>query len=139
MLFKPTLKSNSITNAIRTFDTVRGDALEVAVEIKPGSAKAFGLRLRSPVPGQGDVVIRQTSTGLNVAGREVPYVHPAGQVFKSRLFLDKSVLEAFIADGQITVSRVVYPSTSDLRLEVFAEEGDIQLQKLEVWNMRPVW
>jgi sucrose-6-phosphate hydrolase SacC (GH32 family) len=161
------LKDFALTNAARILETVRGDMVEVVVAIKPGTARAYGMRLRTapppvvrrpvpppskrnplqrppeppppePVPPDpGAVVIRQSLLGLNVAGREIPYIPPAGQAFKCRLFFDKSVLEAFIEDGRCVVSRVVYPPTSDLRVEVFAEDGTIQVEQLEAWNLRP--
>ena len=84
-------------------------------------------------PGRGPV------GRLNVAGREVPFSLAPGEVFKLQFFFDKSVLEAFAGDGRIAVTRVVYPPSPDLRVELFAEGGTIQVQKLEGYEMTPVW
>lgn len=133
------LKNAAVTSASKVVDGVRGDLLEVSAEIKPGIAKSFGLRLRGVASGAEELVIRYSPGLLNVAGREIPYTLPAGQIFTCRFFFDRSVLEAFFDESRIAVTRVLYPSTSDLRLEVFADEGDIQVQKLEAWPVRPVW
>jgi beta-fructofuranosidase len=131
--------TNRIDRSARTLDLVRGDMLEVMAEIKPGTARAFGLRLRGGISTREELLIRCTPEILHVAGKDIPVRHPPGGVFKCRFFFDRSVLEAFFDDGRIAVTRVVLPSTPDLRVEMFAEDGDVTAQKFEAWTMRPAW
>ena len=135
--FKPV----ALTNSTRLLDGPRrqplGNALELLAEIKPGTATNFGVRLRGAVPGPADLVIRYSPGRLNVAGRAVPYTHPAGEVFILRLFLDKSVLETFIDGGRVALTQVIPPVAADLRAEIFAEGGAIFVPRGEAWEMRP--
>jgi sucrose-6-phosphate hydrolase SacC (GH32 family) len=133
------MRPAGLTNAARVLEGLHGDALDVTIEIKPGTATAFGVRLRGPEAAPGDVVIRRAPGLLNVAGRAVPCISNPGEVFKFRFLLDKSVLEAFVGDGQIAVTRVIYPPSPNLQVEVFAEGGTIQVQRLEGYEMRSIW
>jgi spore coat protein H len=137
------VKPVTLTNSTRFLDNPRGrqlgNALELRAEILPGTATNFGVRLRGAQPGAADIVVRYTPGRLNVAGREVAYTHPAGTVFTLRLFLDKSVLETFIDDGQLVVTQVIAPAAADVRPEIFAEGGTVLVQQFETWEMRPLW
>jgi|GEM_PF-412738 len=114
------------------------DALEAIIEIKPGTASSFGLRLRSPATNAQAIVIRQTANQLNVAGVEIPHQLPAGADFKLHLFFDKSLLEIFADDGRLVLTRVVASPAQALQIEVFAEGGDITIQRVESWTIRPL-
>ena len=133
------LKPVFLTNSVRALEGPRAAALDLQVEIKPAGATNFGVRLRGAERGTNDIIVRYTPGRLNVAGREVPYTLPAGEVFKLRLLFDRSLLEAFVGGGQIAVTRVVMPPATDLRAEVFAEGGVIQAQRFECWEMRGNW
>ena len=58
---------------------------------------------------------------------------------KLQVFIDKSVLEVFINDGEMSVSRVEYPGVNDLGVSVFAEEGEVTLNSFNAWNMKSIW
>ncbi len=128
--------TNHIDRTARMLDLVRGDMLEVLAEIKPGTARVFGLRLRGGASGREEILIRCAPEILHVAGKEIPRRHAPGEIFKCRFFFDRSVLEAFFDDGRLAVTRVVLPSTPDLRVEMFAEDGDITAQRFEAWTLR---
>ena len=121
-------------------DGARGDALEIKAEISPGQADAFGLKVRCAADGEEGISVRYADGVLNVAGTEVPLVLEGGSgTLKLHLFLDKSVLEAFIDEGRAAVTRVHYPGEADLAIAAFAENGDAVLKSLDVWQMKPIW
>mgnify|MGYP000061883755 CR=1 FL=1 len=133
------LKPGMLNSTNRVLEGLRGDALEAVLEIKPGSAAAFGVRLRGAAASPADPVLRYASGRLAVNGREWPFALAAGEVFKLRLFFDRSLLEAFVGEGKLAIAQVVYPAAADLRLEVFSEGGDIQVQRLDGYALRPAW
>jgi len=49
-----------------------------------------------------------------------------------RLFLDRSVMEVFVNEGQTCATRVIYPGQRDLGIELFAEEGNVALGSLDI-------
>jgi beta-fructofuranosidase len=55
------------------------------------------------------------------------------------VFLDRSVMEVFVNDGQTAVTRVEYSGEEDLGIAVFAEGGKATLKSLDVWQMKSIW
>lgn len=115
-----------------------GDQLEVVAEFIPGTVGACGLKLRSSEDGRRAITLRYADGSLDVGGTVVP-VGRADAAVKLRVFLDRSVMEVFINDGQTAVSRVEYPPLEDLAVGVFAEDGMAVLTSLDVWQMKSVW
>ena len=68
-------------------------------------------------------------------------MRPAGerQPLKLHVFLDRSVIEVFVNDGQTAVTRVEYPGEEDLAVGVFAENGKVTVKLLDVWQMKSIW
>ena len=117
---------------------VNGDMMEIITEFETGSAKAFGLKIRQSDDGKEAITIQYNGDTLNVAGTKVPLNLPSGKL-KLQVFIDKSVLEVFINDGEMSVSRVEYPGENDLGVSVFAEKGDVTLNSFNAWNMKSIW
>ncbi len=120
-------------------DGVGGDTLEIAVEIEPQDARAFGLRVRRSADGARGVAIRWEAGSLDVAGVKVPLeLDGHDKTLRLRVFVDRSVVEVF-ANGRECVTRVVYPEPQDLGVEVFAEDGGVVVKSVEVWEVVPIW
>lgn len=76
---------------------------------------------------------------LNVSGTGVPLEPKGGnKTIKLHVFLDRSVMEVFVAGGRDAVTRVEYPGEEDLGIAVFAENGRAALEFLDVWQMKPI-
>jgi len=128
------------TAGLELIEGVRGRQLEVAARFAPGSAGAFGLKLRSSADGGRAITLRCSGGTLDVAGTAVP-LGPAGEqkTLDLRVFLDRSVMEVFINGGRAAVTRVEYPAEEDQAVGVFAEDGKATLLSLDAWEMRSVW
>lgn len=130
----------SITNESRRLDGVQGDTLEILAEFVPADATAFGLRVRCSQDGRDALSLRYADGILNVAGTETPVVLGEDtKTLKLHVFLDRSVMEVFLDDGRVSVTRVDYPGEEDLGVAVFAENGRVTLKSLDLWHMRPIW
>ena len=112
---------------------------QVATEIDPGDTQTVGLRLR-PVGGeQGEVTVTYHGHTVNAAGTEVPDVACGVQkTLRLQLFFDKSIIELFINDGRQAVTRVAYPGSHDIRVELFANGGKAVVKSAEVWELTRV-
>jgi len=53
------------------------------------------------------------------------------------IFLDRSVLEFFVAGR--TVTERFYPDHRGRLLDAFAEDGKVTLRSLDIWNMNTCW
>jgi beta-fructofuranosidase len=130
----------AVDNEFKLIEGAAGNQLEVIAEFVPGTAAAFGLKLRSSGEGRRGIALRCGSGVLDVAGTEVPL--PLGaeeKTLKLRVFLDRSVMEVFINDGKAAVTRVEYPEENDLAVGVFAENGKATLKSLDLWKMNSIW
>ena len=134
------IENLSITDESKRFDGAQGDTLEIMAEFIPADAAAFGLKVRCSEDGQNTVTLRYADGILNVAGTEVPIVPGENQkTLKLHVFLDRSVMEVFINDGRMSVTRVNYPPEKDLGVAAFSENGGVILKSLDVWRLRPIW
>jgi beta-fructofuranosidase len=115
---------------------VKGDTLEITVEITPDDVRAFGLRVRRSAEGISSIAIRFHDDVLDVAGVGVPLSlkDNAGKL-ALHVFLDKSVMAVF-ANGHVSCTRVIYPATGDIGVEVFAEGGEMTVNSIDAWTMR---
>jgi sucrose-6-phosphate hydrolase SacC (GH32 family) len=125
----------------RILSGVRGDALEIVVRLARGDAKAVGVKVRRSPDGKRAVSISWDGKQLDVAGLRVPLALPEGEKeLPLHIFLDRSLLEVYAADGRLCVSRVITPTgPDDLGVELFAVGGHARLSELSVWPMGSIW
>ena len=129
-----------LNSEAQRLNDVNGDAMEIVAEFTAGDATAFGLKVRQSEDGKDAVTIRYADGILNVAGTEVPLkLDSDSKTLKLHVFIDKSVLEVFVNDGAMSVTRVEYPGEKDLGVSVFAENGRVTLRSLDAWPMKPIW
>ena len=134
------IENLSIANESKVIDGARGEMLEIKAEFIYADAAAFGLRVRCSEDGQDAITLRYANGILNVAGTEVPIARRDGpKTLKLHVFLDRSVMEVFINDGRMSVTRVNYPGENDLGVGVFSENGSVTLKSLDIWQMKPIW
>ena len=131
---------------------VGSDCLEIALEIEPGTATQVGVRVCTSPDGQEStlvycdlttqqLVIDATRSSLaavgprNVEAGPLPLARDA--VVHLRVFVDRSVVEAF-ADERQAVTRRVYPGRRDSTgVAVFARGGTMGVRSIEVWPLHP--
>ena len=143
-------------------DGVRGNTMEIAVEIDPGGAREICIQvLRSP-DGQEQTSIRfhrhgnlwedeskdaivldssRSSLRGEVWGR-LPETAPfvlGNETLKLRIFIDRSIVEVFANGRQCVVLRVYPQREGSLGVSVQARGADAVLRSLEAWQMRNIW
>ncbi|MGV3616294.1 MAG: glycoside hydrolase family 32 protein [Fimbriimonas sp.] len=125
--------SREATNLEGTMDLtpeVSGRALELAVEIDPGTAK----RLR--------LTLNQFELDYDVAARSLAMTHriPAslpGETLKLRLFLDRSVLDLYAQDGALFQTSYKPMGEEETALTISAEGGEAKRVSMRVYEVRP--
>ena len=133
-----------------------GDCLEILAEIKPGSAKIFGMKVRASSDGDRGVDIKISDGELTVTGTNNTFKESEAKPPKAvehtlpirltnnmetlvlHIFLDKSVLELFVGD-MATVTKVIYPVENDICLALYADDGTTLIESIDVWQMKPIW
>lgn len=123
-----------------------GDVLELVAEFEPGTARRFGVHVRTG-SGERTVIGYDTSTGRLVVDRtrsglvdfhpDFAAVHSAplavvdGRV-RIRVLVDRSSVEVLGGQGEVVITDLVYPRATSTGVEVFAEGGHVGLRRLEV-------
>jgi sucrose-6-phosphate hydrolase SacC (GH32 family) len=157
------LKANMEFN----IEGVRGDCLELKVEIEPQGATEFGLKVRCSPDGVEETVIVYSSiteqlkidltkstlddevqyprlTPQDEDGGErytdsqiAPFTLAEREPLKLHIFLDKSVLEVFANSRQCLTQRI-YPRRADsLGVSIFTKGGGATLNALDAWRITP--
>ena len=144
-------------------DEVRGDRLELAVDIEPEDAEEFGVVVRrsgdgveqtlivcEPAAKQLKIDVSQSSLdpdikywtrvvgediGPEVQVQEAPFELRPGEALNLRIFLDRSILEVF-ANGRQCLTQRIYPTRKDsLGVALFSRGGRAQVKKFQAWDM----
>ena len=135
----------SLEDGVRVIPEARGTALEIVAELAPRDAAHCGLKVRCRDGGAGGLAISYAAGTngyaagtLDVAGTRLPLRLDAGETLRLHLFLDHSVMELFVQDGAVAVTRVDYPPEEDLAVAAFATSGSATVVSLDVWEMASI-
>jgi beta-fructofuranosidase len=130
----------TLNNGIHRLDHIAGDTLEIQATFDLGEAQAAGLKVRCATAGQAGITLRYDRQTLAVMNTQVPLESASNpKRLTLQIFLDKSVMEVFVNDGQVCVTRVIYPPAEDLGVALFAEGEGAKIETLDVWEMKPIW
>ncbi len=130
---------------------IGGDSIELCLEMDARDAAGFGIKVRRSAGGEEETLVfydavekrlKVDTTRSSLAeGAKVmeagPFELKAGETLKLRVFVDRSVVEAF-ANGRQAVMRRIYPSRRDsLGVALFSRGGPASVTTLEAWEMMP--
>jgi sucrose-6-phosphate hydrolase SacC (GH32 family) len=133
----------------QTVPAISGNTLELELQIDPGAARQVGVEVcRSPggeertliyydaADGHLKIDTTHASTGQGPKKVEAGPLRLAdGEPLTLRVFLDRSVVEAF-ANQRQAVLRRIYPARPDsLGIAVFAKGGAARVRRLTAWQM----
>ncbi|OIJ22463.1 hypothetical protein BKP45_02245 [Anaerobacillus alkalidiazotrophicus] len=129
-----------------------GDMLEIELEIERKEAQKVGIKVRQSPDQQEETLLfydfdeqtmnvdrERSSLSDNVEkGIQGGKVEIEDDLLRIRIFLDRSMVEAYI-NGVNSLTTRVYPSREDsLYLELFTE-GESEVKKMNVWRMRSAY
>lgn len=130
---------------------VQGNTLELSLTIDPGDAMQVGVTVCASPDGaeftrvyydcaEGKLCIDTRHAGLGEGAKGIealPLALAAGEPLALRVFVDRSVVEAFANDRQ-GVMRHIYPTRKDsVGVELFASGGNACVTAVEAWAMSP--
>jgi sucrose-6-phosphate hydrolase SacC (GH32 family) len=132
-------------------DKIAGNAIELSAEIDPQDAKQCGLKVcRSPDGAEQTLVfydaadrklkIDVTKASLGEGPKNIeagPFQLNSGEMLTLRVFVDRSVVEAFANDRQAAMRRV-YPTRPDsVGVSLFCHGSAAKVRRLKAWKMMP--
>ncbi|NHC40528.1 glycoside hydrolase [Bacillus sp. MM2020_1] len=143
------IKNENTDKANELLTNVKGDLLEIQLEINPASAKQVGLKARKSANGEEETLLffDVEKQSLNI-DRNKSSLDPdiqkgiqGGELkigkenLKLHIYLDRSMIEAY-ANGKKSITSRVYPTLSDaLGLELWSNGGNAKVVSMKVWEM----
>jgi beta-fructofuranosidase len=132
-------------------DKIAGNTIELMVEIEPQGATQCGVKVcRAPDGAEQTLVyydaadkklkIDVTKASLGEGPKNVeagPFELKQGETLTLRVFVDKSVVEAFANDRQAAMRRI-YPTRADsVGVSLFSQGGAAKVRRVKAWEMAP--
>lgn len=131
---------------------IDSELLEVKARfsLSGASAERFGFMLRvGDAPFERTLVgydrmakrafLDRTLSGEAVTGVRSVDIDTSSNTVELHLFLDRSSVETFLNDGEQVITSRIYPSKQSLGFKLFAENGSVELEHLEVWQLEDIW
>ncbi|MDY7990982.1 GH32 C-terminal domain-containing protein [Paenibacillus polymyxa] len=147
------LRDQSLAETNVQLRDVHGDMLEIQLELEPGSAKQFGIKVRCTPDGEEETLLYYDwNQAMLLVDRSKTTLHPGekcggvqggklellGENLKLHIYLDRSMVEAY-ANGLKSLTTRVYPSRMDaLGLEIWGD-GEPFVKSLDIWDMQSIW
>lgn len=127
-----------------------GRALDIEATFSLKDAERFGLKVRTGAGGEETVIgydsttqelyVDRTRSGAVDFNSTFPGVQRAplraenGKV-KLRILVDWSSVEVFAGSGEAVITDRIFPDPNSQGVQVFAENGSVQLDRARVWHL----
>lgn len=149
------IKNKTMEEANRELSAIKGDCLEIQLELDGGSADEFGIKLRR-TPDEEEVtllyykkatkefLIDKNKSTLNPKlqkGIQGGVVNIDEDALKLHIYLDKSMIEAYVNKLKGLTSRA-YPVREDaLGLLIWADSNadTVKINNLKVWKLKSAY
>lgn len=133
-----TLNPLALQSAPTLLNGIRGDCMELNVELTLGKASSLRLDLRCSNSGKAGASISIDSEGLLRASGATTLVGKKDRQ-RLRIFLDKRVFEIYVNDGETALYGLIDAAPDDLAVNASAQGGDsgAAISSLEAWRLQP--
>jgi len=117
---------------------IRGNQLEMNLELDLGAASFCGLNVLCNDNGRGGLYIIWSGEVLNVEGVRVPIREwEKGKPLQLQIFIDKQLVEVFAGGGRYCISRMVKPGNiKGDHIALTTLGGHAKLNFLEAWPLK---
>jgi sucrose-6-phosphate hydrolase SacC (GH32 family) len=128
---KFTLTDKTLKPGDNPLSDISGDLFDIEMEIEPGEASEFGIRLHD--------------TPITYAGGKVSCLNctadasPIGGLLKLRILVDRTSLEVFANDGAVTMTCCFLPKEKNTKLDLYARDGNIHIRSLRLSKLKSSW
>jgi beta-fructofuranosidase len=120
---------------------VRGQEMEIAASVDPGSASQCALTVGCSPEGEGGIriaIVDDKSRRIEVDGVSGPVLKDSP--VDLRIFVDRSIVEVFADDGRVCCGRKMTTYDPNWDHVVFSSQGGTALlRSLESWQLAPIW
>lgn len=152
-------KNLTIDNSELIIDEIEGWAQEIKLQIAPGNAKEFGIKVCCSPDGEEQTIISYDSknekveidlskTTLDKSLMSSRYAEhnykqqadlklDSDELLNFHIFIDHSVMEVFVND-RLCLTHRIYPTQEDSDdIVIFSKRGKIEVPVFNAWEMHP--
>lgn len=147
-----TATAGTVTNTSKALigPAAEGKALDIEATFSLKDADRFGLKVRTGTAGEETVIGYDTTTqelyvdrthsgavdfNSTFPGIQTAPLKAANGKIKMRILVDWSSVEVFGGDGEAVITDQIFPDPASQGVQVFAENGSVQLNKATVWHL----
>ncbi|MGP7816628.1 GH32 C-terminal domain-containing protein [Niallia sp. 01092] len=149
-------KQQTISENNNLLSNISSDTLELVADFKVDnttSASTFGFKVRKGNSqfttigydkNKKTIYVDRTNSGDSgfydqfAKLHEAPLATTNGHI-KMHIFIDRSSVELFANDGQVTITDQIFPDPSSNSIELFANDGEVTLDSLQVYSLNDIW
>ena len=128
----------NISPGEKPISEISGDLFDIDMEVAPGNAPEFGLGLHD----QSVTLKRFAPPGggyrISALGKSADAFLVNGNI-KLRILVDRTSLEIFANDGEVSMSTCFLPVQKETGLQLFAKGGEIHVTSLKVRKLKSMW
>lgn len=143
-----TVCKNHILSSVY-FVEIKEDLLELRVEfdLAKTSAEAVGLKICGINQEKTTIMYQKENKKLvldcSKSGKEEDGIRStmlkSDQLLSLRVFIDRSSIEIFANDGEVSMTSRIYPKEERLGVELFLENGEAQVIDFTYWVLKDIW
>ena len=130
----------------------RGKAYEIMIELDPGDAQTFGLKVRKgdneeTIIGydtnQQQLFVDRTRSGAVNFDSTFADITRAplklDDALEMHIIVDWSSVEVFAGNGTISMTNRIFPSPGSRDIEIFSDGGSTTVKKMDIWRLKSAW
>ena len=110
-----------------------GDVLEIIAEIDLAKATGFVFKIRGE-----SLTYNAKEQLLTIMGNQAKLL-PADSKIKLRIIIDRSSIEVYADEGEVTFSNIFYPDPSNMKMELFSTGGSVRINSMEAYRLQSIW
>lgn len=126
-------KNIMVTPDDNPFAGLEGDVFEIMSEIEPGKASEFTFNIR------GEKFIYSVRDQQLIFNGGKAKITIADQKIRLKFIIDRSSIEVFANQGEVSISKIFYPDPADMKLSLSASGGSIKINNLELYRLQSIW
>ncbi len=135
-------QQNTVVKAgtARTLETIKGEHLELRLQIQEPGAPRFGVDVLCNPQGRSGLRIKvnREKNLLEVGKEKAPFVLRPGEALDLRIFIDTTLVEVFANERQIVMNDKPREAGAEIndRITLFAEGQDLKIGRITAWRMK---
>ncbi len=155
------INDKSLTNANNALKNIKGDMLEIVLDLQSSSGK-YGIKIRKSPGNREETLILYDDvnkklkadisksslkekhkndylTGTDTRKDVIDHFDLHGKNLKLHIFIDKGLIQAYVNDKK-TITTWVYPILEDSKgIEIWSEDGKALVKTLQIWKMKSIY